>query len=166
MEGVSFMRGKVQLKHTEDYYLKVLLTETTVGEIMTSPAVTVRVDRSFKDIPKLFAQHHIRHLPVVDDQSRLVGLLSQRDLYRIQPPKKTLEGDLVYDEGLLENVILSNVMVRDPFCMNETESMGDALAVIVEKKYGCIPVVDEDGVVKGILTQVDILKVAAQIYLE
>jgi len=160
------MRGKVQLKHTEDYYLKVLLKETKVREIMTSPAFTVRVNQPFRDIPKLFAQHHIRHIPVVDDRQRLVGLLSQRDLYRIQPPKKTLEGELVFDEDMLEGVILAHVMIAEPFCMREEESMGEALARIVEKKYGCIPVVDEDNVVRGILTQVDILKVAAQIYLE
>ena len=160
------MREKVQLKHTENYYLKVLLKKTKVSEIMTSPAVTVRVDQPFRNIPKLFTQHHIRHIPVVDDRQRLVGLLSQRDLFRIQPPKKTLEGELVYDDALLGNIILANVRITDPFCMKEKENMGDALVTIVEKKYGCIPIVNEENVVKGILTQVDILKVAAQIFLE
>ncbi len=160
------MKGKVQLKHSEDYYLKVLFRETKISEIMTAPAVTVRLDQPFQEIPKLFEAHHIRHLPVVDANKRLVGLLSQRDLFRIQPPRRTPEGEFFYDDSQLEDIILAHVMVPDPFCMREDQSIGEALVTIVEKKYGCIPIVNDERVVVGILTQVDILKVAVQIYQE
>ena len=160
------MRGKVQLKHSEDYYLKVLLKETKIKEVMTASPVSIQVSDPFREVPKKFKAFGIRHLPVVDEKNRLVGLVSQRDLFRIHPPKKTLDGDLVYDDEMLDSVILRHVMVTSPFYMNKEDSLGEALDKIVEKKYGCIPIVDKDTVLCGILTQIDILKVAVQIYRE
>ena len=160
------MRGKVKLKHGEDYYIKVLLRETTISEIMTPSPVSIKKDDSFKDVPRKFKEFNIRHLPVVDESNKLVGLISQRDLFRVMTPRKTMEGDFFYDEDELNRIILKHVMKKDPFYMHEKDSLGDALIKIVEKKYGCIPVVDENRVLCGIVTQIDILKVALQIYLD
>ncbi|HSV43434.1 MAG TPA: CBS domain-containing protein [Candidatus Bathyarchaeia archaeon] len=160
------MREKVQLKHSEDYYLKTLLSTVKLKEIMTSPVVSIDLDASFKEVPKKFAQFGIRHLPVVTGGKKLVGLISQRDLFRIQPPHKTLDGDLVYDEDALDGVVLKHVMVQEPFFMNQNDSLGNAIVAIVEKKYGCIPIVNEKMELQGIVTQMDMLKVAGQIFQE
>ena len=113
------MRGKVKLQHSEDYYLKVLLNETKIEEVMTPSPVSIHLGAPFREVPKKFKEFGIRHLPVVDDKNRLVGIVSQRDLFRILPPKKILEGDLVYDDEMLDSVILKHVMVTDPFLYEE-----------------------------------------------
>jgi len=160
------MQGKKKLKRSDEDYSTVLLHETKIKEKMTPSPVSVKVDTSFKEVPKIFEKYKIRHLPVVDDNNRLMGLISQRDLFRIQPPRKRGDGSLFYDDETLESIILPHVMVKDPFFMYEDDTMGDALIKIVEKKYGCILVVDREKVLRGILTQVDILKVAVQVYME
>jgi len=160
------MRGKIKLKHGEDYYVKVLLGETKIAEIMTPSPVSVQVDDSFAEVPRKFKEYNIRHLPVVDEKNKLVGLISQRDLFSIATPRKAPDGNFFYDEDELEDIILRHVMKKDPFFMHENDSLGDALAQIVEHKFGCIPVVAADKTLRGILTQVDILKVALQIYQE
>ncbi len=160
------MREKIQLKRSEDYYLKVLLKETKLKTIMTSPVVCIDLDASFKEVPKKFEEFRIRHLPVVTGGKKLVGLISQRDLFRLQPPRKTLDGELVYDQDALDGIILKHVMVQEPFFMKENDSLGDAIVAIVEKKYGCIPIVNEKMEIQGMVTQMDMLKVSAQIFQE
>jgi CBS domain-containing membrane protein len=51
-----------------------------VGQIMNNPAITARQDERVADKLKLFNQHHIHHLPVVDDKRRLVGMLTREDI--------------------------------------------------------------------------------------
>ena len=160
------MRGKIKLKHGEDYYVKVLLKETKIKEIMTASPVSVKIDEHFSEVPRKFREYGIRHLPVVDENNKLVGLITQRDLYKIQPPRKLIDGTWHYDEEVLNSTILRHVMIKDPFFMNIEDSIGEALIKMVNKKYGCIPIVDKDNFLCGIITLIDILKVAAQIYSE
>jgi CBS domain-containing protein len=157
---------KISLKRSEDYYIKALLKEVKIKEIMTTPVVSINVESSFAEVPKLLERHGVRHLPVVGGKNRLAGLISQRDVYRLQPPHTTLDGDLVYDEAGLRGIILKHVMKNDPFFMYEDDCMGDALVKFVEHKYGCIPIVNRDHELQGLVTQEDILRIAAQIYLE
>ena len=160
------MRGKIQLKHGEDYYLKVLLKETRLEEIMTRPCISLKVNENFRTVPQKFKEFNIRHLPVVDEDHKLVGLITQRDLYKIQPPRRLIDGEWHYDDEMLDSFVLEHVMRKDPFSMNTKESIGEALLQMVHNKYGCIPIVDDNKILIGIITQIDILKVAAQIFEE
>ena len=81
-------------------------------------------------------------------------------------PKKLIDGGWHYDEVELDNVILPHVMIREVFFMHLEDALGDAVLKMAQFKYGCIPVVDEARLLKGIVTQYDILCVAAQIYSE
>ena len=157
---------QVRLKRSEDYYIKVLLREIKIHEVMITPVVSIDIEANFKDIPRMFEQYHIRHLPVVGGNNKLVGLISQRDLFRVCPPNKTDDGSFVYNDADLSGIILKHVMVREPFFMRQDQNIGDAAVQFVEKKYGCIPIVNHDMQLTGILTQEDILRIAVQIYLE
>jgi CBS-domain-containing membrane protein len=105
-------------------------------------------------------------LPIVDEKNVLVGLITQTDLLRIAPPRKTMEGEWIYDAEALDAIILKNVMQTHPFAMRETDMLGAAVIRMVNHRYGCIPVVDQKHVLKGILTQFDILTIAAEIFVE
>ncbi|MFA5089110.1 MAG: CBS domain-containing protein [Candidatus Omnitrophota bacterium] len=157
---------KIKLQRSEDYYIKVLLQETKVKDIMTRDPVSLPMDAPFSQVSRKIMEFGIRHLPIVDKENRLVGLITQRDLYKIQPPRKMIDGTWYYDEEALNSVILSHVMIKEPFTMSPENSVGEALLTMVNAKYGCIPVVDEDRKLRGIVTQIDILRVAAQIFLE
>ena len=62
-----------------------LLNNVLVKEIMASPVVTISVQEDFSEVEELFLNKRIRHLPVVD-HNRLVGIITQRDLYRVISP--------------------------------------------------------------------------------
>jgi len=54
-------------------------SKTLVGEIMTTPLITVSQDDSLQDCSKVMMKHHIHHIPVVDKDNHLVGMISATD---------------------------------------------------------------------------------------
>lgn len=156
----------MDLQRPEDFYIKKLLEKVRVREIMTTPVITLNVDDNFSLVPKTFNQYNIRHLPIVGPHGHLAGIISQRDLYRIIAPHKLDDGGWSYDQQMLDSEILSKVMTVNPSTLFPDDSVGKALVEFVRTKYGCFPVIDHENHLKGIVTQIDILKIAVQIFLE
>src|SRR5436853_518517 len=99
--------------------IKMLLKMTKLKDIMTSPVITIRINESLSLVPKKLKDNIIRHLPVVDENNKLLGLITQRDLYRLQSPHKLMGEDVwVYDDDMLNSQILGRVMVSNPLTMN------------------------------------------------
>ncbi len=156
----------MQLTHSEDFYIRELLNKVTLQEIMVSRVIAIREDEPFSRVEEIFREKRIRHLPVVNRDFKLVGIISQRDLFRITPPRKDDEGKLIYDKDILDGYILKNVMTKNPFSLTPNNTAADALLAMVDKKFGCIPIVDQFKTLVGIVTQVDMLRIAAQILRE
>lgn len=154
------------IKYTESYYVRVLLNKVLLKEIMTSPPIFVREDAPFSDVAEKIENKRIRHVPIVDKDNKLVGLMSQRDLYKIAPPHKLEDGEWFYDKEMLNAVILRAVMTKNPFALKPDNTVGQAVTAMVEHKYGCIPIVDDKRTLLGIVTQIDILKMAVAILKE
>jgi CBS domain-containing protein len=77
-----------------------------------------------------------------------------------------MDGSLYYDKDMLNQVVLKNVMAKNPVVIEADASVGHAILLMVQGKYGCVPVVEKDRRLCGILTQVDILELAAAILQE
>ncbi len=147
----------------ESFYIKKLLTGIKIAEVMTTPAFSIRGDAHFSDVVRLFNEHRIRHLPVVNEQKKVIGIISQRDLFKIHSPRRLEDGSWYYDPQELDEIHLSAVMTHAPFVLSENHSVAEALIPMVKSKYGCIPVSDSSGKLVGIITQYDILKMAVTI---
>jgi acetoin utilization protein AcuB len=127
-----------------------------VGDYMTRDPITVEEDASMKEAMLLLRSHHIRHLPVATGKL-LVGLVSDRDIKRASP--SILQGiEKTEFEQLMENTPVSRIMTREPFTVTATTPLAEAVAILVEKKFGSLPVVDGKELV-GIFTEIDALKV-------
>ena len=157
---------KILLNHSESFYLRKLFEKVKVKEVMVEDPITIDVNEPFSHVEEKFGAHQIRHLPVIDKDEILVGLMTQRDLYRIQPPRILEDGGQFYDKQLLDSNILEHVMIRNPKTLRPDDHVADAIIIMAEKKYGCIPIVNPNGVLLGIITQTDILRMAAQIIQE
>lgn len=156
----------MRLSHPEDYYIRVLFKKTKIQEVMTSPAVSVRAHEPFQKVVALMEEKHIRHMPIVNDQGQLIGLLTQRDVYKIQSPRKLEDGHWYYDKEDLARVKLSEVMIKNPFRLRPDNTFAEAVTGMAKGKYGCIPIVDNNDRLCGILTQFDFIKIAEQILQE
>ncbi len=141
-----------------------LMDQTKLEDIMSKEVVTVNVDSPFSEVARKMREYSVRHLPVVDKNHQLAGLITQRMLYQIKSPRKLMDGEWYYDEEMLNDVILKNVMITDVFTLYPDQSMGKALLKMAYTKCGSIPIVDINNKLLGIVTRRDILKVAAGIY--
>ena len=121
---------------------------------MTEKPVTVStMDRVGKAI-RLLQEHDVRHLPVVDGE-RLVGMVSDRDVQRHQPPTDE-DTPLGYTIELLERPVHS-VMNEEPVVVDRTASIADAVDALLCYKIGAVCVVDEGGRLVGIVSYIDLL---------
>jgi acetoin utilization protein AcuB len=127
-----------------------------VGEYMTRDPITVSEDMSMKEAMLLLRTHHIRHLPVANGKL-LVGLVSDRDIRRASPSLLSGVDKSAYEQ-VLEDTPVARIMTREPFTVTENTALADAVSVLVEKKFGSLPVVDGQELV-GIFTEIDALKI-------
>lgn len=130
-----------------------------VADLMTENVLAVRPDDDLAAVSFLMSDHDVRHVPVVDDEKNLVGVVSQRDLLR----NTLLEGgeaSRVVRETSLEGLKVRDVM-SDPEYVEEDTLLGDAAQIMLENKFGCLPVVRGDRLV-GILTESDFVRAAVE----
>ena len=130
---------------------------------MTEKIISVQEDAPFHEVADKIQRNKIRHLPVVNKDNKIVGLMTERDLYRIQSPRRLEDGTWYYDPEILDNFILKDVMIANPFTFKPDNTVAEAILKMVHNKYGCIPIADASGKLCGIVTYVDLLKLAAQI---
>jgi acetoin utilization protein AcuB len=130
-----------------------------VSRSMTSKVTTIDKNASIFDAQELMAKHTIRHLPVIDDENRLIGVVTDRDIRSALPTNivKALD-DPFNVKKMLNTMKIQDVMTKDPFTVSPTDTIQDALLLIQEKRVGAFPVVDDDGKLKGILSVRDLLR--------
>ncbi len=129
-----------------------------VSQSMTRKVVTVDRDTPLWQAYELMNQNKIRHLPVIDADNRLVGIVTDRDI-RSALPSKFAKG--VYDEReerQFKELKVSEVMSSKPVTISPTDTLQDALLLIQATKVGAFPVVDQEGKLKGIISVRDLLR--------
>jgi len=127
-----------------------------VKEYMTRHPLMVEPDMSIVDAQCYMAQNNIRHLPVVGDGKRLLGLVT-RQRFLVDP--HTLASLDVWEIArTLSGLTVKDVMIKakDVVTVDPDLTIEEAAHRMVEKKIGCLPVVEGD-VVVGIISEVDLL---------
>lgn len=123
---------------------------------MTANPLTISADLLLPDARQLMVDHHFRHLPVVDDENRLIGVISDRDL-RSAYPSSILSGR-EHDDAFagVEKTSVNQIMSKNCSCLTLSSTLDDALMVFERDKVGALPVVTEDDTVIGIFSMRDL----------
>jgi CBS domain-containing membrane protein len=129
----------------------------TVAEIMTRQPFTLGPDDTVESARQMMAQHHIRHIPVVNDSGILVGLITQRDVLAAQD--STVLNPAADESSRDRYVAISAVMTTPVQTTDESASLRGTALHLLEHKLGCLPVVS-DGKLVGIITDSDFVTVA------
>ncbi len=133
-----------------------MLRETKVRSCMTSPVIWVTPGTSLPAAKQVMLEKNIRHLPVVKNQ-KLVGILSSGDIRRTSPSDATSlsvwELNYLWDQMLVESSMTTRVITVTP-----DSSLLEAARLLIEHRFGCLPVVGANGHLEGMLTEVDILR--------
>ncbi len=125
-----------------------------VKDVMVKEVATLDVSDELSLANDLMRLGRIRHLPVVDG-SRLVGIVSERDLFRSSLAQVLGFGGQTSRE-VMKTVHLKDIMVREVVTISPETNLSEAVRIMVDKKIGCLPVVDQDRLV-GLITETDIM---------
>jgi CBS domain-containing protein len=126
---------------------------------MTRDVLFLREEDNLADIAKGMERFNLRHLPVVDG-SRLVGLITHSDVLRLAISELSTEPAARQERQrlLAENTFVAKVMTRSPLTVKPQTPIIDAGEILVRTKFGCLPVVDDEGKLVGIVTEHDFMK--------
>jgi CBS domain-containing protein len=129
---------------------------TTVVDVMTPDPVTVRADDSLLDAAGRMQGLNVRHLPVVDGERRVIGILSDRDL------RSAIGYYMAADENEasaeLARLRVSQAMTRDVFTVRPQQALRQLAGTMAGMQVGALPVVDDQERLVGILSVVDVLR--------
>ena len=128
---------------------------------MTRDVVTIEAETPFLEARLILKEKRIRHLPVVD-HGKLIGVVTDRDLKEAAPSGATTL-DVYELNYLLLKMKVRDLIKRDPITIKPTNSVEKAAFLMHEHKIGCLPVVDEAGMLVGLITETDLLAVMVEI---
>jgi len=127
-----------------------------VKERMTKHPATVKPEDGLKDAMWKMEHGHFRHLPVVDENERLVGMLTDRDVRLIRPSLAfTTKEDAAVQ---LWSIAVQQAAVFDPISVRPETTLKEAAELMLRWHVGGLPVVDEQHRVVGVITYTDLLR--------
>jgi acetoin utilization protein AcuB len=130
--------------------------DTHVRDIMSEKIVTIRADDTLSTVEDIMTLGHVRHMPVVEG-GRLVGVVSERDLLRASLSNLS-EFGTEQRRAFLYGVEIQRVMSQPPVVIDPGATVEMAASVLADRKIGCLPVVDPEGALLGMLTETDVLR--------
>jgi len=132
-----------------------------VHELMSTDLVTLTEDETLAHAQRCMARGRIRHLPVLRDRT-LVGLLTHRDLLAASF-SIFAEVDRNEQRRIFVTVPVVEAMHRDIVTVAPDLSVKEAAGILLKNKYGCLPVVEANDELVGILTEADFLQLTVRL---
>lgn len=129
---------------------------TTVGELMSSPVLCAHLNQRITQLGRLFFELNIHHLPVVDTQGQLIGMLSASDLLKTLITKVP-QLERADEETINKTLTVGEIMTPDPVSVHQSTAVREAAAMFSSQNFQSLPVV-EDGKLVGIITTRDLIK--------
>ena len=122
----------------------------TVEDFMSTAVITMKESDTLSAAQIEMQMAEIRHLPVIDKKGHVVGVLSDRDILR----------NLTKIDG--KPTPVTQIMSRRVRTVKPSTPASEAATLLLEHKFGCLPVVGDDEQIVGIITDTDFLKIAEQ----
>ncbi len=130
-----------------------------INKSMTRRVITIGPEADIFTAQRKMSEHNIRHLPVVDDGGKLIGIVTDRDLRSAMPLEFFKhQGDCQEVRDKIHDMHIRDIMTPDPTTITPHYTIQDALLLIQQLKVGALPVVDDDGRLKGIVSVRDLLQ--------
>ncbi|MGF1680563.1 CBS domain-containing protein [Photobacterium minamisatsumaniensis] len=129
----------------------------TVADMMTPHPHSLSADHTLADAKRLMEKFHIHHIPVVDKDNHLIGLVSQRDILAAQESSFELQAKVPFVSAL--DIPLEQAMHRNLMSVNPQAGLKEAATYMQKQRIGCLPILDHNKLV-GIITDTDFVAIA------
>ena len=124
---------------------------------MTACPVVGNVSNKFSQVLRLFTEFPIHHLPIVDNNDKLIGIISSNDLPKVFLSLFNRPEAILMSTEVVDNEIhLADLMTPNPVTISSTDPITKAMQIFAEKKFMALPVVD-NGTLVGILSLKDVV---------
>ncbi|MBW2431866.1 MAG: CBS domain-containing protein [Deltaproteobacteria bacterium] len=127
-----------------------------VSRSMTRKVITVDQEASIFDAQDLMSDNSIRHLPILDHNRQLIGIVTDRDIRSALPYR--FFDKTPGEKEKIAAIKVKDIMTRDPITISPAFTIQDALLLIQNSRVGALPVVDDDYRLKGIISVRDLLR--------
>lgn len=140
----------------------ILMSERAllVEDVMTTDVVTLHRNDKLSIAEEVMKHKRIRHIPVLDGDGSLCGIVTQRDLFRGIILRSLGYGSRA-EEKMLDMLSIKDAMHEDVVTITPDALLADAAGLMLEKKIGCLPVVD-GGRLVGLLSEADFVRQFAE----
>ncbi|MBU1564496.1 MAG: CBS domain-containing protein [Proteobacteria bacterium] len=129
-----------------------------VSERMSKDLITAGPDMTIFEARKIMTEKGIRHLPIIDGVGKLIGIVTDRDVRDAMPSTLLKKADYDITLGKIMNFPVGDIMTKNPTSIYAYYTIQDSLLMMQKKKVGALPVIDQEGYLKGILSVRDLLK--------
>jgi CBS domain-containing protein len=133
----------------------------TAGELMTQDVVTLDENQGIDHLEEAFKLCRFRHMPVVDE-GRLIGLVTLKDVLRVSAsslsPSKTQQ-----DQFLFSRFKVRDIMATELVTVHADTPLSKVADLMQGKKIGCIPVVEGENSLVGIITEADFVRLGGEL---
>ena len=127
--------------------MSLVIGPTEVADVMIGKVVTLSPHHNFNDVANLMNDRYFRHCVVVDQGGVVIGVISDRDILRALARNPNSRSKS-----------LDQIMTKQPVTVKRNTAIIDAVGKMLAKRINCLPVIDDDGKVCGIVTSTDLLK--------
>ena len=129
----------------------------SVASIMYPEPIAVHEDDALIMAASRMLGAGVRHACVVDGEGCAIGIVSDRDVRRaLGSPTLALEGDAI--PRAVRQLRVGQVMSRDPRCVQETDAIEVALGILLQERFGALPVINGQGRLCGVVSYIDVLR--------
>jgi len=128
-----------------------------VKDLMRTNVVSLHIGDTLGVAEDIMSMGRIRHLPVVDEEQRVVGLVSQRDLFRASV-SSVLGFDRAKEHEWMGKIKVRDIMTKQVVTVDAEAGIAEAVDKFVSDKIGCLPVADAQGKLVGLVTETDCLR--------
>lgn len=127
-----------------------------VAEIMTTEVRTASMDDTLGKVREVFEQSQFHHIPIVEG-GELVGIVSDRDVLRNLSHRADSTWANSHDTNTLKKKT-HQIMTRKVITISPDSTTEKAAAIMLDRKFNCLPVVSPSGAIVGIITKTDLLR--------
>lgn len=126
---------------------------------MSRQITSVKPECIGSEIAEIFEKNNFHHIPVINEESEIVGIISSSDYNQLQhhfTRLKLAKSDRE-NEKIFRSILAREIMTPEPFCLEEDDTIAQAVDVFIQNKISAI-IVERQGKLVGIITPIDILK--------
>lgn len=129
-----------------------------ISKVMTKKVITIDKDADISQAREKMSKHFIRHLPVVDENNQLIGIVTDRDIRSALPSSHLTQENGLKEWKRFSMCNIKDIMTKHPVTISPLDTIQDALILLFKKHFGALPVVNEQQKLIGIISVRDLLR--------